>query len=106
MMMMMMPRCCASPAALCCCSVQYMQQPERVFAEVYRVLKPGGVFILTFSNRMFYDKVRGNCSSWNLDLSASQPAAFLCMCDRSGCSCGVSTACNLQARRKSGRACM
>jgi ubiquinone/menaquinone biosynthesis C-methylase UbiE len=34
-----------------------MQQPERVFAEVYRVLKPGGVFILTFSNRMFYDKV-------------------------------------------------
>lgn len=55
---------CISPAALrCCCSVQYMQQPERVFAEVYRVLKPGGVFILTFSNRMFYDKVRGNpCS--------------------------------------------
>jgi ubiquinone/menaquinone biosynthesis C-methylase UbiE len=34
-----------------------MQQPERVFAEVFRVLKPGGVFILTFSNRMFYDKV-------------------------------------------------
>jgi hypothetical protein len=38
-----------------------MQQPERVFAEVYRVLKPGGAFILTFSNRMFYDKV-GNSS--------------------------------------------
>ncbi|WIA33350.1 hypothetical protein OEZ86_006487 [Tetradesmus obliquus] len=43
-------------AVVCCVSVQYMQQPERVFAEVYRVLKPGGVFILTFSNRMFYDK--------------------------------------------------
>jgi ubiquinone/menaquinone biosynthesis C-methylase UbiE len=31
--------------------VQYLQQPERVFAEVYRVLKPGGVAIFTFSNR-------------------------------------------------------
>lgn len=39
------------------CSVQYLQQPERVFGEVYRVLKPGGVAIFTFSNRMFYDKV-------------------------------------------------
>jgi ubiquinone/menaquinone biosynthesis C-methylase UbiE len=35
-----------------------MQQPERVFAEVYRVLRPGGVAIFTFSNRMFYGKVR------------------------------------------------
>ncbi|KXZ53254.1 hypothetical protein GPECTOR_7g1148 [Gonium pectorale] len=43
-------------AVLCCVSVQYMQQPERVFAEVYRVLKPGGVFIITFSNRLFYTK--------------------------------------------------
>ena len=33
-----------------------MQQPERVFAEIYRVLKPGGVCIMTFSNRMFYQK--------------------------------------------------
>ncbi|KAF6253890.1 S-adenosyl-L-methionine-dependent methyltransferase [Scenedesmus sp. NREL 46B-D3] len=48
-------------AVVCCVSVQYMQQPERVFAEVYRVLKPGGVFILTFSNRMFYDKA---ISAW------------------------------------------
>jgi SAM-dependent methyltransferase len=38
------------------CSVQYMQQPEKVFAEIYRVLKPGGVCIVTFSNRLFYDK--------------------------------------------------
>jgi len=34
-----------------------MQQAEQVFAEVYRVLRPGGVCIITFSNRMFYDKV-------------------------------------------------
>eukprot|EP00232_Nephroselmis_pyriformis_P024242 CAMPEP_0182872978 /NCGR_PEP_ID=MMETSP0034_2-20130328/12046_1 /TAXON_ID=156128 /ORGANISM="Nephroselmis pyriformis, Strain CCMP717" /LENGTH=217 /DNA_ID=CAMNT_0025005601 /DNA_START=42 /DNA_END=695 /DNA_ORIENTATION=+ len=43
-------------AVVCCVSVQYMQQPEKVFAEVYRVLKPGGVVIMSFSNRMFYQK--------------------------------------------------
>jgi SAM-dependent methyltransferase len=47
-----------SPTHCCTCSVQYLQQPEKVFAEVYRVLKPGGVFIITFSNRLFYTKVR------------------------------------------------
>lgn len=35
---------------------QYLEQPERVFAEIYRVLKPTGVCIIAFSNRMFYDK--------------------------------------------------
>ena len=43
-------------AVLCCVSVQYLQRPEEVFAEVYRVLKPGGVFIVSFSNRQFYEK--------------------------------------------------
>jgi predicted methyltransferase len=33
-----------------------LQKPEEVFAEVFRVLKPGGVFIVSFSNRMFYEK--------------------------------------------------
>jgi len=33
-------------------------QPERVFAEVFRVLKPGGCCIMTFSNRLYYEKVR------------------------------------------------
>ncbi|MEM8614163.1 MAG: class I SAM-dependent methyltransferase [Cyanobacteria bacterium P01_H01_bin.105] len=37
-------------------SVQYLQHPEAVFAEVYRVLKPGGIAIVSFSNRMFYQK--------------------------------------------------
>ena len=37
-------------------SVQYIQYPEKVFAEVYRVLKPGGIAIFSFSNRMFYQK--------------------------------------------------
>lgn len=43
-------------AVVCCVSVQYMQQPECVFAEIQRVLKPGGVCIMTFSSRLFYSK--------------------------------------------------
>lgn len=43
-------------AVLCTVSVQYLQQPEKVFAEVFRVLRPGGVFIVSFSNRLFYEK--------------------------------------------------
>jgi SAM-dependent methyltransferase len=37
-------------------SVQYLQRPEAVFAEIYRILKPGGICIVSFSNRMFYQK--------------------------------------------------
>ncbi len=37
-------------------SVQYLQRPEAVFAEIYRVLKPNGIAIVSFSNRMFYQK--------------------------------------------------
>ncbi|XP_042480662.1 uncharacterized protein LOC122061464 [Macadamia integrifolia] len=48
-------------AVLCTVSVQYLQQPEKVFAEVFRVLKPGGVFIVSFSNRLFYEKA---ISAW------------------------------------------
>lgn len=43
-------------AVLCCCSVQYLQYPETIFTEIHRVLKPGGVCIVSFSNRMFYEK--------------------------------------------------
>ena len=43
-------------AVLCCVSIQYFQQPEEVLAEMYRVLKPGGVLIISFSNRMFGTK--------------------------------------------------
>lgn len=31
----------------------------QVFAEVFRVLRPGGVFIVSFSNRLFYEKAIG-----------------------------------------------
>ena len=37
-------------------SVQYLQYPEAIFSEIYRVLKPGGIAIISFSNRMFYQK--------------------------------------------------
>lgn len=37
-------------------SVQYLINPFAVFKEVQRILKPGGVFIVTFSNRMFSTK--------------------------------------------------
>ncbi len=37
-------------------SVQYLQYPEAVFSEIYRVLKPSGLVIVSFSNRMFFEK--------------------------------------------------
>lgn len=37
-------------------SVDYMTQPVEVFREIGRVLKPGGRFIVIFSNRMFPQK--------------------------------------------------
>ncbi|MBW4560687.1 MAG: class I SAM-dependent methyltransferase [Mojavia pulchra JT2-VF2] len=43
-------------AVLNCVSVQYVQYPEAVFSEIYRILKPGGVAIISFSNRMFFQK--------------------------------------------------
>ncbi|MGQ9838696.1 MAG: class I SAM-dependent methyltransferase [Cyanobacteriota bacterium] len=43
-------------AVLNAVSVQYLQQPEQVFAEVHRILKPQGIFIVGFSNRMFFQK--------------------------------------------------
>jgi SAM-dependent methyltransferase len=37
-------------------SVDYMTKPAQVFKEVGRVLKPGGLFLVIFSNRMFPEK--------------------------------------------------
>lgn len=48
-------------AVLNAVSVQYLQYPEEIFAEIYRVLKPGGIAIISFSNRMFYQKA---ISAW------------------------------------------
>ena len=43
-------------AVLCALGVQYLEQPEQVFAEVGRVLTPGGLVIVSFSSTFFYEK--------------------------------------------------
>lgn len=43
-------------AAVCCVSVDYLVEPIAVFRDVARVLRPGGVFACTFSNRCFPTK--------------------------------------------------
>ncbi len=43
-------------AVLMAVSVQYLQYPEAVFSEICRILKPQGKVIISFSNRMFYQK--------------------------------------------------
>lgn len=43
-------------AVLNCVSVQYLQYPDAVFSEIHRILKPGGIAIISFSNRMFFQK--------------------------------------------------
>jgi SAM-dependent methyltransferase len=42
--------------AVCCVSVDYLTRPIEVFADVARVLRPGGLFVHTFSNRCFPTK--------------------------------------------------
>lgn len=42
---------------VCSVSVEYLTQPVEVFVEVARVLRPGGRFIVTFSDRWFPPKV-------------------------------------------------
>jgi SAM-dependent methyltransferase len=50
----------AFDTAVCTVSVDYLVRPVAVCAEVGRVLRPGGTFALTFSNRCFPTKaIRG-----------------------------------------------
>lgn len=46
----------AFDAVLCAVSAQYLQYPGEVFAEFARALAPGGVLVVSFSNRMFPTK--------------------------------------------------
>jgi SAM-dependent methyltransferase len=47
-------------AAVCCVSVDYLTRPLEVFADIARVLRPGALFVTTFSNRCFPTKaIRG-----------------------------------------------
>jgi SAM-dependent methyltransferase len=50
----------AFDAVVCCVSVDYLTRPVEVFADVARVLVPGGPYVCTFSNRCFPTKaIRG-----------------------------------------------
>ena len=45
---------------VCCVSVDYLVRPIEVFREAARVIRPGGAFVCTFSNRCFPTKaIRG-----------------------------------------------
>jgi len=47
-------------AVVCCVSVDYLVRPVEVFTDVARVVRPGGYFVCTFSNRCFPTKaIRG-----------------------------------------------
>ena len=46
----------ALDAVLCCVGMQYLQHPIEITAEVRRILKPGGLFLVSFSNRCFWTK--------------------------------------------------
>lgn len=51
-------------AVVCCVSVDYLIRPVEVFREVARVIRPGGTYACTFSNRCFPSKaIRGWLSS-------------------------------------------
>ncbi len=56
-------------AAINCVSVQYLQYPEAVFSEIHRILKPGGIAIISFSNRMFFQKA---IAAWREGTEASR----------------------------------
>ena len=57
-------------------SVQYLTQPVAVFQDVNRVLKPGGLFAVIFSNRMFPTKAVAIWRSLNDNQHADLIAAY------------------------------
>jgi SAM-dependent methyltransferase len=58
-------------AVTCCVSIDYLVRPVEVLSEVARVLRPGGVVVVTFSNRCFPTKaIRG----WLSTDEAHRPA--------------------------------
>ena len=56
-------------AVINCVSVQYLQYPDAIFSEIHRILKPGGVAIISFSNRMFFQKA---IAAWRDGTEASR----------------------------------
>jgi SAM-dependent methyltransferase len=67
----------AFDAVLCAVSVQYLQHPEDVFAEFARVLAPGGVLVVGFSNRMFPTKAIRAWRERDMDGRADLVASYV-----------------------------
>jgi SAM-dependent methyltransferase len=67
----------AFDAVLCAVSVQYLQYPGAVFAEVARVLQPEGACVVSFSNRMFVQKAVRAWRERDMDGRADLVRAYL-----------------------------
>jgi SAM-dependent methyltransferase len=66
--------------AVCCVSVDYLTRPIEVFREVARVLRPGGRFVCTFSNRLFPTKA---IAGWRVSDDAGHVAIVTTYFERS-----------------------
>ncbi|MFC6974363.1 class I SAM-dependent methyltransferase [Halomicroarcula sp. GCM10025709] len=71
----------AFDAVLCALSVQYLQYPTAVFAEFGRVLAPGGVLVVSFTNRMFPTKA---IRAWRTASMAERQALVESYCEAGG----------------------
>ncbi len=77
-----LPLATASVDAACICvSVQYLQQPLAVFAELARVLRRGGAVVVTFSNRCFPTKA---VAIWQALAGSDQQRLVAAYCARTG----------------------
>jgi hypothetical protein len=68
-------------AVLCAVSVQYLQYPTAVFREFHRVLAPGGVLVVSFSNRTFHTKAVRAWRERSMDERASLVRSY---CESAG----------------------
>jgi SAM-dependent methyltransferase len=67
----------AFDAVLNAVSAQYLERPAEVFAAVARVLAPGGVLVVSFSNRMFPTKAVRAWRERDMDGRAALVCAYL-----------------------------
>lgn len=63
-------------AAVMAVSVQYLLHPVEIFREVRRTLKPGGSFIVTFSNRLFPEKAVAIWGAMDMETRAKLVGAY------------------------------
>jgi len=68
-------------AAVCAVSVQYLTSPLEVFADLRRVVRPGGPAIVSFSNRCFPTKA---VRAWTLGTDADHLALVRAYLEGSG----------------------